>query len=105
MEASVPIALSRRERQIMDIVYHRGRATAAEVMEELADPPSYNAVRFKASLLVALGFVPAAVLRDRSAAQRHLVWSVALAAVCGWRRPFDAAARAWVREHIRASAN
>jgi len=38
------------------------------------------AVTLKASLLVALGFVAAAVLRDRSAAQRHLVWSVALAA-------------------------
>jgi beta-lactamase regulating signal transducer with metallopeptidase domain len=38
------------------------------------------AVTLKASLLVALGFVAAALLRDRSAAQRHLVWSVALAA-------------------------
>jgi beta-lactamase regulating signal transducer with metallopeptidase domain len=38
------------------------------------------AVTLKASLLVALGFLAAALLRDRSAAQRHLVWSVALAA-------------------------
>jgi predicted transcriptional regulator len=37
--------LSRRERQIMDIVYAQGRATAAEVLERLADPPSYSAVR------------------------------------------------------------
>ena len=37
--------LSRRERQIMDIIYHHGRATAAEVMEALPDPPSYSAVR------------------------------------------------------------
>ena len=37
--------LSRRERQIMDAVYRRGRATAAEVLEELPDPPSYSAVR------------------------------------------------------------
>jgi len=37
--------LSRRERQIMDILYLRGRAAAAEVREELADPPSYSAVR------------------------------------------------------------
>ena len=37
--------LSRRERQIMDIVYRRGHATAAEVMEGLPDPPSYSAVR------------------------------------------------------------
>ena len=37
--------LSRRERQIMDIIYSRGKATASEVMENLADPPSYSAVR------------------------------------------------------------
>jgi predicted transcriptional regulator len=37
--------LSRRERQIMDIVYSRGQATANEVMENLSDPPSYSAVR------------------------------------------------------------
>lgn len=37
--------LSRRERQIMDVVYRRGRATAAEVLEDMPDPPSYSAVR------------------------------------------------------------
>ncbi len=37
--------LSRRERQIMDIVYRRGRVTAAEVRDALPDPPSYSAVR------------------------------------------------------------
>ena len=37
--------LSRRERQIMDIIYQRRRASAAEVAEELPDPPSYSAVR------------------------------------------------------------
>jgi predicted transcriptional regulator len=37
--------LSRRERQIMDIIYRRGRATAAEVLADLPDPPSYSAVR------------------------------------------------------------
>jgi BlaI family transcriptional regulator, penicillinase repressor len=37
--------LSRRERQIMDILHRRGEATASEVMAELADPPSYSAVR------------------------------------------------------------
>src|SRR5437763_14400001 len=36
--------LSRRERQIMDIVYRRGRATAAEVLTELPDPPTKTAV-------------------------------------------------------------
>lgn len=37
--------LSRRERQIMDIVYAEGRVTAAAVREAMADPPSYSAVR------------------------------------------------------------
>ncbi|HSL17511.1 MAG TPA: BlaI/MecI/CopY family transcriptional regulator [Methylomirabilota bacterium] len=37
--------LSRRERQIMEVIYPRGRATAAEVRESLPDPPSYSAVR------------------------------------------------------------
>lgn len=37
--------LSRRERQIMDILYRLGSATAAEVKENLADAPSYSAVR------------------------------------------------------------
>ncbi|MCI0684710.1 MAG: BlaI/MecI/CopY family transcriptional regulator [Gemmataceae bacterium] len=38
-------ALSRRERQIMEIVYRRGQASAAEVVAELPDPPSKTAVR------------------------------------------------------------
>lgn len=37
--------LTRRERQIMDIVYRFERATAQEVRENLPDPPSYSAVR------------------------------------------------------------
>lgn len=37
--------LSRREREVMDVLYRRGEATVAEVMEELADPPTYSAVR------------------------------------------------------------
>ena len=37
--------LSRRERQILDILHARGRATAAEVRALLADPPGYSAVR------------------------------------------------------------
>ena len=37
--------LARRERQIMDVVYRLGRATAAEVLEGLPDPPSYSSVR------------------------------------------------------------
>jgi BlaI family penicillinase repressor len=37
--------LSRRERQIMDIIFARGEATAAEVTEALSDAPSYSTVR------------------------------------------------------------
>src|SRR3954462_2177794 len=37
--------LIRRERQIMDVIYRRGHATAAEVLQDLPDPPSYSAVR------------------------------------------------------------
>ena len=37
--------LSRREREIMDVIYRAGRATAAEVLDQLTDPPSYSAVR------------------------------------------------------------
>jgi predicted transcriptional regulator len=37
--------LGKRERQIMDIVYRRGRASAADVLADLADPPTYSTVR------------------------------------------------------------
>jgi len=37
--------LSRREREMMNIIFARGRATATEVLEGMADPPSYSAVR------------------------------------------------------------
>lgn len=38
-------ALSRRERQVMDILHRRAEATVAEIMDELPDPPTYSAVR------------------------------------------------------------
>lgn len=38
-------ALARRERQVMDILYRMGEATAQEVMDEMPDPPTYSAVR------------------------------------------------------------
>ena len=47
--------LGRRERQIMDAVYRLGRATVAEVRDELADPPSYSAVRGMLNLLESKG--------------------------------------------------
>jgi predicted transcriptional regulator len=37
--------LTRRERQIMDVLYRKGRATAAEIMEEIPDAPGNSAVR------------------------------------------------------------
>lgn len=37
--------LSRRERQIMDIVYTRGQAAVGEVLAGMADPPSYSSTR------------------------------------------------------------
>ena len=52
-----PAALSRRERQIMDILYRRGRATAADVMEELPGDPSYSTVRTHLRILESKGHV------------------------------------------------
>jgi predicted transcriptional regulator len=49
--------LSRRERQIIDILYTRGRATAAEVLSALQDPPSYSAVRAMLRILEEKGHV------------------------------------------------
>lgn len=45
MGKSPYLDLSRRERQIMDVVYRRGRATVAEVRAGMPDAPSYSAVR------------------------------------------------------------
>jgi predicted transcriptional regulator len=49
--------LTRRERQIMDILFRRGRATAAEVMEELPGEPSYSTVRTQLRVLEEKGHV------------------------------------------------
>jgi predicted transcriptional regulator len=59
--------LSRRERQIMDVVYRRGRATAADVMEGLPDPPGYSAVRAMLRLLEEKGY-----LRHEQEGQRYV---------------------------------
>ena len=50
-----PSGFSRRERQIMEIVYCRGRATAAEIHRELPDRPSYSTVRTLLRVLEAKG--------------------------------------------------
>lgn len=45
-------SLARRERQVMNILFRRGEATVADILEELPDPPTYSAVR---SILRVLG--------------------------------------------------
>jgi len=50
-------SLSRRERQIMDVLYRRGRATAGEVMAELPGEPSYSTVRTQLRVLEEKGHV------------------------------------------------
>jgi len=49
--------LSRRERQIMDILYQRGRASASEIQEAMPDPPTYSAVRAKLRVLEEKGHI------------------------------------------------
>ena len=49
--------LSRRERQIMDIIYQKGEATVAEVRKLLLDPPSYSSVRALMSVLKKKGYL------------------------------------------------
>lgn len=73
-------ALSRREQQIMDIVYERGRATAREVHAGISDAPSYSTVRALLSILERKGhlrheedgarylFMPTVARRTASAA-------------------------------------
>jgi BlaI family transcriptional regulator, penicillinase repressor len=65
--------LSRREQQIMDIIYSRGEASANEVMENLPDPPSYSAVRALLRVLEEKGH-----LRHKQDGQRY-VYSPTLA--------------------------
>ena len=78
--------LTRRERQIMDILYRRGRATATEVMQDLSGDPSYSTVRTQLRVLESKGhvrheeeglryvYLPALPRRAaRKSALRHLV--------------------------------
>ncbi|HUY89991.1 MAG TPA: BlaI/MecI/CopY family transcriptional regulator [Pirellulales bacterium] len=55
MSRTPAYTLSRRERQIMDIVYAQGEASAADVRAALPDPPSYSAVRALLAILVDKG--------------------------------------------------
>lgn len=52
-----PHDLSRRERQIMDVIFERGQATAADVAEAIPDPPSYSAVRALLRILEEKGYL------------------------------------------------
>jgi predicted transcriptional regulator len=49
--------LSRRERQIMDVIFARGQATALEIQQALTDPPSYSTVRTQLRVLEEKGFL------------------------------------------------
>ena len=52
-----PAGLSRREREIMDILYQRGKSSASEVREAMNDAPSYSAVRAMLRILEEKGHV------------------------------------------------
>ena len=86
MTRALHTVLTRRERQIMDILFRRGRATAAEVMEELPGEPSYSTVRTQLRVLEEKGharheedgvrfiYMPAVARHAaRKSALRHLV--------------------------------
>jgi predicted transcriptional regulator len=82
----MPSGLSRREREIMDILYQRGKASAADVLAAMPEPPSYSAVRAMLRILEEKGhlrheneglkyvFIPV-VTRDKAkrSAVKHLV--------------------------------
>jgi BlaI family transcriptional regulator, penicillinase repressor len=59
--------LSRRERQIVDVLYRLGDATAQDVLDQLPDPPSYSAVRALLRILEEKGHV-----RHRRDGQRYV---------------------------------
>lgn len=78
--------LSRREREIMDIIFRLGQATVAEVLEAMSEPPSYSAVRSTLGILEKKGhlnhrsdgksyvYLPTADRRSaRSSALDHLL--------------------------------
>ena len=86
MPSALHSVLTRRERQIMDILFRRGRATAAEVMADLPGEPSYSTVRTQLRVLEEKGhvrhdeeglrYVYMAVVRRQAArksALKHLV--------------------------------
>ena len=86
MSKPLHTVLTRRERQIMDILFRRGRATAAEVLEDLPGQTSYSTVRTQLRVLEEKGhvrheeeglryvYIPAVARHAaRKSALRHLV--------------------------------
>jgi BlaI family transcriptional regulator, penicillinase repressor len=86
MTRPLALSLSRRERQIMDVLHRLQRASAAQVQAEMPDPPSYSAVRAHLRILEDKGhlrhivdgprylFEPTAEREEeRASAMRHLV--------------------------------
>lgn len=57
MPKAAQISLTRREREIMDILYRLGRATAGEVMQDLTGQPNYSTVRAQLRVLEDKGHV------------------------------------------------
>jgi predicted transcriptional regulator len=80
--------LSRRERQIMDILYRRGRASVTDVLADMPDPPSDSAVRALLRILEQKGHV-----RREEVGTRRYVFRPA--------RPRDSAARTALRRILR----
>ena len=78
--------LSRREQQIMEVIYRLGSASAAQVRSELADAPSYSAVRALLKVLENKGH-----LKHHSQAGRYIYDPT---------RPRDAAARSALRRLV-----
>jgi BlaI family transcriptional regulator, penicillinase repressor len=69
MSEAVHVALSRRERQIMDVVYRLGEASAAEVVRNIPDRPTYNSVRVTLSILEKKG-----VVKHRAEGNRYVYY-------------------------------
>jgi predicted transcriptional regulator len=80
--------LSRRERQIMDILYRRGRASVTEVLADMPDPPSDSAARALLRILEQKGHV-----RREEIGNRRFVFRPA--------RPRDSAARTALKRILR----
>ena len=68
MTRSLP-ALSKREKEVLDIVYARGHATAAEVRDDMRDPPTDAGVRTTLRVLVGKGH-----LRIEQDGPRYMYW-------------------------------